>query len=474
MLHKTLKPFPTDFLWGASSSAYQIEGAALEHGKGPSVQDVKEPPAGTSGFEVAADQYHRYKEDVALMAEMGFKTYRFSISWARLLPEGTGRVNEEGVQYYSDLIDECLKYDIQPLVTMYHFDLPAALDEKGGWANRATADAFVEFSQLMFSRYGDRVKYWLTINEQNMMTLAAEHVLGLDFSTMDNPNKYVYEMNHNMLLAQAKAMVMCHEMLPGAKIGPAPNISLVYPETDKPEDMLAAQNFNALRNWLYLDMAVFGYYNNIVWSWLEEQDALPGNIEPGDLAIMRAAKPDFIAFNYYNTATVAMPTAADEAASGDQQSGTIIPGFAKSVANPHLPRTQFGWEIDPIGFRNTLREVYSRYHLPIIITENGLGAYDKLEQDEAGNDVVHDPYRIEYLHNHIEQMRLAISDGVEMMGYCPWSAVDLISTHEGFVKRYGFIFVNREEFDLLDLRRVRKDSFFWYKKVIASNGENLD
>ncbi len=474
MLHKTLKPFPTDFLWGASSSAYQIEGAALEHGKGPSVQDVKEPPAGTSGFEVAADQYHRYKEDVALMAEMGFKTYRFSISWARLLPEGTGRVNEEGVQYYSDLIDECLKYDIQPLVTMYHFDLPAALDEKGGWANRATADAFVEFSQLMFSRYGDRVKYWLTINEQNMMTLAAEHVLGLDFSTMDNPNKYVYEMNHNMLLAQAKAMVMCHEMLPGAKIGPAPNISLVYPETDKPEDMLAAQNFNALRNWLYLDMAVFGYYNNIVWSWLEEQDALPGNIEPGDLAIMRAAKPDFIAFNYYNTATVAMPTAADEAASGDQQSGTIIPGFTKSVANPHLPRTQFGWEIDPIGFRNTLREVYSRYHLPIIITENGLGAYDKLEQDEAGNDVVHDPYRIEYLHNHIEQMRLAISDGVEMMGYCPWSAVDLISTHEGFVKRYGFIFVNREEFDLLDLRRVRKDSFFWYKKVIASNGEDLD
>ena len=474
MLHKTLKPFPTDFLWGASSSAYQIEGAALEHGKGPSVQDVKEPPAGTSGFEVAADQYHRYKEDVALMAEMGFKTYRFSISWARLLPEGTGRVNEEGVQYYSDLIDECLKYDIQPLVTMYHFDLPAALDEKGGWANRGTTDAFVEFSQLMFSRYGDRVKYWLTINEQNMMTLAAEHVLGLDFSTMDNPNKYVYEMNHNMLLAQAKAMVMCHEMLPGAKIGPAPNISLVYPETDKPEDMLAAQNFNALRNWLYLDMAVFGYYNNIVWSWLEEQDALPGNIEPGDLAIMRAAKPDFIAFNYYNTATVAMPTAADEAASGDQQSGTIIPGFAKSVANPHLPRTQFGWEIDPIGFRNTLREVYSRYHLPIIITENGLGAYDKLEQDEAGNDVVHDPYRIEYLHNHIEQMRLAISDGVEMMGYCPWSAVDLISTHEGFVKRYGFIFVNREEFDLLDLRRVRKDSFFWYKKVIASNGENLD
>ena len=474
MLHKTLSAFPDDFLWGASTSAYQVEGAALTNGKGPSVQDVKEPPAGTSGFEVAADQYHRYKEDVALMAEMGFKTYRFSISWARLLPKGTGEVNDEGLQYYSDLIDECLKYGIQPLVTMYHFDLPAALEEDGGWHNRATADAFVEFSELMFRAYGDRVKYWLTINEQNMMTLAAEAVLGLDFSKLENPNKYVYEMNHNMLLAQAKAMVLCHEILPNAKIGPAPNIALVYPETCKPEDVLAAQNFNALRNWLYLDMAVFGYYNNIVWSWLDDQDALPENIEPGDLAIMKAAKPDFIAFNYYNTATVAASDGTEKAGrAGDQQRQLIIPGFAKGVANPNFQTTEFGWEIDPVGFRNTLREVYSRYHLPIIITENGLGAYDKLETDADGNDVVHDPYRIDYLRAHIEQMHLAVTDGVEMMGYCPWSAVDLISTHEGFVKRYGFIFVNREEFDLLDMRRVRKDSFHWYKKVIASNGEDL-
>ena len=473
MLHKTLKPFPKDFLWGASTSAYQVEGAALEHGKGPSVQDVKEPPAGTSGFEVAADQYHRYAEDVALMAEMGFRTYRFSISWARLLPEGTGRVNEEGVAYYSALIDECLKYGIQPLVTMYHFDLPAALDDKGGWANRDTVDAFLEFSRLMFERYGDRVKYWLTINEQNMMTLAAEAILGIDTSA-EGATKLIYEQNHHMLLAQAKAMKLCHEMLPDAKIGPAPNIALVYPASDKPEDVLAAQNFNALRNWLYLDMAVYGIYNNVVWAWLEDQDALPGNILDGDMEIMAAAKPDFIAFNYYSTATVAASDGTEQAGrTGDQQRQLVIPGFAKGVPNPHFQKTEFGWEIDPVGFRNTLREVYSRYHLPIIITENGLGAYDKLEQDEAGNDVVHDPYRIDYLRAHIEQMHLAISDGVQMMGYCPWSAVDLISTHEGFVKRYGFIFVNREEFDLLDLRRVRKDSFFWYKKVIASNGEDL-
>ena len=220
-------------------------------------------------------------------------------------------------------------------------------------------------------------------------------------------------------------------------------------------------------------MAVFGIYNNIAWSYLAEIDATPENILPGDMELMASAKPDFIAFNYYSTATVKMPDADAESTKGDQQRGATIAGFSQGVSNPNFQKTEFGWEIDPVGFRNTLREVYSRYHLPIIITENGLGAYDKLEQDENGNDVVHDPYRIDYLRAHIEQMRLAITDGVEMMGYCPWSAVDLISTHEGFVKRYGFIFVNREEFDLLDLRRVRKDSFFWYKKVIASKGTDL-
>ena len=272
-----------------------------------------------------------------------------------------------------------------------------------------------------------------------------------------------------MLLAQAKAMNLCHEMLPEAKIGPAPNIALVYPASCKPEDVTAAANFNALRNWLYLDMAVYGIYNNIVWSWLEEQDALPENILDGDMDLMASAKPDFIAFNYYSTATVKMPDEGAEGTKGDQQRGATLAGFSQAVSNPNFQKTEFGWEIDPIGFRNTLREVYSRYHLPIIITENGLGAYDTLEEDGA----VHDPYRIEYLRKHIEQMNLAISDGVEMMGYCPWSAVDLISTHEGIVKRYGFIYVNRDEFDLKDLKRYRKDSFFWYKKVIASNGTDL-
>ncbi|WP_160670980.1 glycoside hydrolase family 1 protein [Clostridium sp. C8-1-8] len=471
MLHKKLKPFPKDFLWGASTSAYQVEGANLIDGKGPSCQDVKKVPEGTSELDVCADQYHRYKEDVALMAEMGFKVYRFSISWSRLIPEGTGEVNPKGVEYYNNLIDECLKHNIIPLVTMFHFDMPAALDKRGGWSKRESIDWFVNFAKVMYENFGDRVKHWLTINEQNVLTLAGE-VIGTAMipEGCTNIRKEIYQQNHHMLVAQAKAMALCHEMIKDAKIGPAPNISLVYAASCKPEDNLAAQNFNAIRNWLYLDMAVYGKYNSLAWSYLEEIDAVP-EIEEGDMEILASGKPDFIGFNYYNTATVqASDMEASEAGKKDQQKSMGEPGVFKGFKNPNLPTTQFGWEIDPEGFRATMREIYSRYRLPLIVTENGLGAYDKLEQDGS----IHDPYRIEYLRKHIEQLRLAITDGVDMMGYCPWSAIDLISTHEGMVKRYGFIYVDREEFDLKTLDRYRKDSFYWYKKVIDSNGEKLE
>ena len=469
MLHKTLKPFPDNFLWGASTSAYQVEGASLIDGKGPSCQDVKEIPAGTSDLTVCADQYHRYKEDVALMAEMGFKVYRFSISWSRLIPEGTGAVNPKGIEYYNNLINECLKYNMIPLVTMFHFDMPAALDDRGSWSNRESVDWFVNFAKVMFENFGDRVKYWLTINEQNVLTLSGPIIGTMRLpENCENRTKEIYQQNHHMLVAQAKAMVLCHEMIPDAKIGPAPNISYVYAASCKPEDNLAAQNFNAIRNWLYLDMAVYGRYNNLVWSWLEDQDALP-DILPGDMEALAAAKPDFIGFNYYNTATVEMPGEdLDAGGKADQQRHKGAAGVYKGFRNPNLLTTEFGWEIDPAGFRATLREIYSRYHLPMIITENGLGAYDKMEDGK-----IHDPYRIEYLRRHIEQIQLAITDGCEVMGYCPWSAIDLVSTHEGVVKRYGFIYVDRDEFDLRTLDRYRKDSFYWYKKVIATNGQDL-
>ena len=469
MILKKQKTLPKDFLWGASTSAYQVEGANLSHGKGPSIQDVKKVPEGTSELDVCADFYHRYKEDIALMAQMGFKTFRFSVAWSRIFPEGTGRVNPEGIEFYGNVIDECLKYGIEPLVTMFHFDLPAALEAKGGWFRRESVDEFVEFARVLYLNYGDRVKYWLTINEQNMLTLVGEVLGTCNLEGVENKYKKIYQENHHMLLAQAKAMILCHEMLPDAKIGPAPNISLVYPASCSPKDVLAAQNYNAIRNWLYLDMAVYGRYNNLVMAFLEQKDAVP-DILDGDMEIMAGARPDFIGFNYYSTTTVAWDEDEEYVAGKvDQHSGGRESGVYRTCYNPNLLKTEFGWEIDPEGFRATMREIYSRYHLPMIVTENGLGAYDTLTEDGR----VHDNYRIEYLRRHIEQIKLAVSEGVELFGYCPWSAIDLVSTHEGMVKRYGFIYVNRDEFDLKDMARYRKDSFYWYKKVIETNGEDL-
>ncbi|MFV8214110.1 glycoside hydrolase family 1 protein, partial [Streptococcus pluranimalium] len=425
----------------------------------------------TSDLSVSVDHYHHYKEDIALMAEMGFKSYRFSISWTRILPEGTGEVNPQGIAFYNNLIDECLKYDIEPIVTMFHFDMPAKLDERGSWSNRESIDWFADFAKVLFENFGDRVKYWLTINEQNMLTLVGPVIGTLHVPEgTDNLTREIYKQNHHQLVAQAKAMQLCHDMLPEAKIGPAPNISLVYAASSKPEDVLASQNFNAIRNWLYLDAAVYGVYNNLVWSYLEEYDATP-EVTEEDLAIMKAGKPDFIGFNYYNTATAAASdgTESEFTTHADQQSKQGVANVFRTVDNPYLPKTEFGWEIDPMGFRATVREMYSRYRLPLLVTENGLGAYDTLTEDGK----IHDTYRIKYLQDHIEQIQLAISDGVDMMGYNPWSAIDLISTHEGIKKRYGFIYVDRDEFDLKSLKRYRKDSFYWYQRVIATNGADL-
>lgn len=464
-----MKPFCKDFLWGASTSAYQVEGAFDEDHKGKSVQDTHAPIPGTTDFKVAADHYHHYKEDIALMAEMGFKTYRFSIAWTRIIPDGDGEINQKGVDFYHKLIDECLKHKIEPLITMYHFDLPDALEQKGGWSNRATIDAFLRYAKTLFSEYGQKVKYWLTINEQNMMILHGA-AIGTTQGDPATLQKILYQQNHHMLLAQALTMKLLHKMCPAAKIGPAPNISYIYAKSCNPEDIIAAQNFAAIRNWLYLDMAVYGRYNSIAWNFMEKKGLIP-TIEAGDMENLADAKPDFIAFNYYSTATVSSGINVKEKTfrGGDQQIAIGEENFYCGDCNEFLPHTQFGWEVDPIGFRITLREVYDRYRLPIIITENGLGAHDEINE----NGEIIDDYRIEYLQKHIEQAHLAVDDGVELFGYCPWSAIDLISTHQGFVKRYGFVYVNRTDDDLKDLKRLKKKSFYWYKKVISANGEDL-
>lgn len=459
---KVIKPFPENFLWGAATSAYQVEGAWNEDGKGPSVQDVRKVPENTSDFKVTADHYHHMKEDIQLFAELGLKTYRFSIAWTRIFPDGDGEINEKGISFYNELIDECLAHGIEPLVTVFHFDLPAALQAKGGWGNRATIDAFVRYCAVLFEHFGEKVKYWLTINEQNMLVLAGAAVRGKEASY-----KKAFQENHHMLIAQAMVMKNYHEGHYPGKIGPAPNIALVYPASSKPEDVRAAQNLDALRNWLFIDPAVYGVYNPLALNVLEKIDAVP-EFEEGDAEILKAGSCDFIAFNYYNTMTAAANPIEGAASQGDQQEGLGIPGLFKSVRNENLEKTEFGWEIDPEGFRTTTNEIYSRYRKPLIVTENGLGGRDVLE-----NGQIHDTYRIDYLKAHVKQMQLSIDDGVEIFGYCPWSAIDVISTHEGMRKRYGFIYVNRSDFDLKDLKRYKKDSFAWYQKVIASNGKEV-
>ncbi|EOH87420.1 glycoside hydrolase family 1 protein [Enterococcus villorum] len=449
------KIFPNDFLWGASTSAYQVEGAWNEDGKGPSVQDVKDIPEGTTDFKVAADHYHRYEEDVRLFKELGLKAYRFSISWSRVMPDGV--INQEGINFYKRLIGLLIENDIQPIATVFHFDLPVYIAEKGGWENRETIKAFADYCQVLFDNFGQDVPLWQTINEQNVMALA-----GSIIGTSNKSMKEKFQENHHMLVAQALVTKNYHNGNYGGKIGPAPNIASVYPASDKPEDQMAALYMSALRNWLFLDVAVFGKYNHNAWHLLEKIGAAP-TFNEGDQQILAEGTCDYIAFNYYNTMTVS--SYFDKEQKIDQQSGFGIPGFFQTVENTNLPMTEFGWPIDPEGFRFTLNEIYSRYRLPLLVTENGIGASEQLEDGK-----VHDDYRIDYLQKHIQQMELAIEDGVEMLGYCPWSAIDLISTHEGIKKRYGFIYVNRTDEELFDLARYKKDSFYWYQKVIAKNG----
>ncbi|QEH61970.1 6-phospho-beta-glucosidase [Spiroplasma chinense] len=461
-MHKIKK----DFLWGASTSAYQFEGAWDTDGKGKSVQDIKKSfPEGVTDFKVSSDHYNHWKEDVALMAELGLKAYRFSIAWTRIIPNGVGEVNEKGIEFYSNLIDELLKYNITPIITMYHFDLPEELEKIGGWTNRKCIDAFENYAKVLLENFGDRVEYWLTINEQNMMSLVPEAILGKEKAEQISL-KELYQANHNMFLASAKATILCHKMTK-AKIGPAPNITTIYPNSNSPEDYYAAINFSAFRNWFFLDLPVYGIYNKVALNILEKNNAM-FDILPGDMEILKEGKPDFIGFNYYTTATVKMYE-KKENNSSNQQSGAKMENFYIQTDNPNLSKTQFGWEVDPYGFKNTLIELNERYHLPVLLTENGIGAYDKLTDEGK----IHDQYRIEYYQNHFKYMFEAIEEGVELFGYCPWSAFDLVSTHEGIKKRYGFIYVDRTDDDVKECKRYKKDSFDWYKKVIDSNGSDI-
>ena len=470
MQYKELKQFPEKFLWGASTSAYQVEGAVAEDGKSPSIIDMYEHPEDVADFSVASDHYHRYREDIAMFAEMGLKAYRFSIAWTRILPGGTGEVNAKGLEFYGNLIRECRKYEIEPVVTMYHFDLPYCLEEKGGWLNRDTIDAFVNYAKVLFKHFGGEVKYWLTINEQNTMILHPG-AIGLPNGGELPSKKVMYQQNHHMMLAQAEVMKLFHQMVPGGMIGPALNLTAMYPATCRPEDAIAAHNWEVLRCWNFADVPVYGWYHPLAWEYMKDRKIAP-EVTDGDREILKNAKPDFIAMNYYSTATIAASRgdASDVAArAGDQQIMLGEQGVYRPAENEYVGKTQYGWVVDPVGFRYTLRKTYERYRLPILITENGIGAPDTLEEDGS----IHDAYRIDFIREHLHQMKLAITDGVDMLGYCPWAAIDVVSTHQGYRKRYGFIYVDRDEFELKELKRYRKDSFYWYQNVIRENGKSL-
>jgi len=393
-------------------------------GRTPAMIDLnskkKKPYADDS---ICADHYHRYKEDVALMAECGFSSYRFSISWSRIIPHSDGKVNPEGIAFYNDLINELVKNGITPIITLYHYDLPVwVFEELGGWKSRKTIDAFDHYVRTCFENFGDRVKYWLSINEQNMQIVYG-HWLGTDAGCTDW-EKEQWDINHIMNLCHAKAVIACHEMVEGGKIGPVPGYVPIYPKTCNPADQIAAMNAEELTEKIWNDTYVYGEYSNFVKRYWKEKDIHP-DIRPGEFAL---------------------------------------------CANPYVEYTDWDWAIDPVGMEYMLRDLYNRYNKPLMITENGFGAFDTLTADKK----VHDDYRIHFLRENIRAVKRAIDKGVEVIAYCPWSAVDLLSTSNGVEKRYGLIYVDRTDDDPKQCERIRKDSFYWYKKVIASNGADLD
>lgn len=467
----TLHPsFDETFLWGASSSAFQVEGANQEDGKGLSVADINAQKRAhlQADTTVAADFYHKWKDDIALMAELGLRAYRFSIAWTRIIPDGDGDINPAGIDFYNNVINELRAHNIEPIVTLYHFDLPYALVEKyNGWADRRSVAAFERYARSCFEAFGDRVKYWLTINEQNLMVRVDERV-NISAPDLLEADRLRAQMDYHMFLAAAAATRALHEMYPSSKIGPAISSTCTYPLTNKPEDVWAARMNDYLKTTYTLDMYYYGSYTGLYMRYLDERGIVP-NMEPGDAELLAKGRFDYLGVNYYRTLCASyLPADKDHPVGERIYRGNEVDfdqyGWCRDEKNGHLQASQYGAQIDPMGLRIVLNDYYSRYHVPLIICENGLGTPDVLEVDGT----VHDPYRIDYLRGHVQAAADARADGVELFGYCPWSFTDLLSSHQGFKKRYGFVYVDRDEFDARACTRYKKDSFYWYQELIKS------
>ncbi|MEG0232641.1 MAG: 6-phospho-beta-glucosidase [Hafnia sp.] len=462
-----MKLFPQDFLWGGAVAANQVEGAYREAGKGLSTSDVQpqgifgdvvERREGDFGIkDVAIDFYHQYPQDIALFAEMGFKCLRTSIAWTRIFPHGDeDQPNEAGLAFYDSLFDEMAKYGIQPLVTLSHYEMPWELVKKhGGWGNRKTIGFFEHYARTVFQRYQHKVKYWLTFNEINMSLHAPLTGVGLPAGSS---KAEIYQAIHHQLVASAKAVKACHEIIPDAKIGNMLLGGLMYPLSCQPQDVWETLQQN--RTWLFFgDVQCRGEYPGYMLRYFRENN-ITLDITPEDRQALKTTI-DFISFSYYMTGCVT----ADEELNRKSR-GNIL----DMVPNPHLPSSEWGWQIDPTGLRILLNMLWDRYQKPLFIVENGLGAKDKISADGA----IHDDYRISYLNDHLVQVAEAIDDGVEVMGYTSWGPIDIVSASKAEMsKRYGFIYVDRDDHGEGTLTRRRKDSFYWYSEVIASNGESL-
>ena len=481
--------FPKGFLWGGSVSAAQCEGAWLEGGKSPVQVDYGDAGStagmrlihyqnadGSRGkmhqfdslppgarYEIfddihypnheGIDFYHHYKEDIALFAEMGFTTFNTSISWARIYPKGVeGGVNREGVEFYRDVFKECRRYGMDPVITLYKYDEPVCLEEKyGGWQNRAMIDEFVEFARTCFSEYKDLVNKWLTFNEINVLTF---------FGGGDHPERLI--TLHHQMVAAARSVRVAHEIDPALRVGCMLCGLCSYPLTSDPADVARTYKFFQDKFAYFGDTMVRGYYPSYaprVW----KEAGVHIDITEQDKTDLWEGKSDFLAYSYYMSITLTTHKDVLEKSGGNVGLG--------GVKNPYLKESDWGWPVDPAGYKYFLHLLNDRYQVPLFDVENGLGAYDKVEADGS----IHDPYRIDYLREHIRNLREAVEEGVNIFGYTTWGPIDLVSASTGQVdKRYGFIYVDKNDRGEGDGHRVRKDSFYWYQKVIRSNGEDLE
>jgi len=464
---------PKDFLWGGAVAANQVEGAYNKDGKGLSVQDVlpdgmtriTDGPTEDNLKLKGIDFYHRYKEDIALFAEMGFKVFRTSIAWSRIFPNGDERQpNEAGLQFYDDVFDECHKYGIEPLVTLSHYETPLHLaNEYDGWKNRQLVSFFENYARTVFERYKNKVKYWVTFNEINSILHNPFMSGGIRTPKEELSEQDLYQAVHHELVASASATKIGKEINPDFQIGCMVLAMPTYPMTPKPEDVLAAREAEN-QNFLFSDIHVRGEYPGYIKRYFAE-NGIETHFEEGDKEVLKEHTVDFISFSYYMSVTEASNKA--DYVSGE---GNIVGG----LENPYLEKSEWGWAIDPKGLRIALNEFYDRYQIPLFIVENGLGAKDELIQDDDGDYTVEDDYRIDYLQKHLQQVKEAVKDGVDVIGYTSWGPIDLISASTAQMsKRYGFIYVDRNDDGSGTFNRYKKKSFDWYKKVIETNGENL-